>query len=102
MTPLSAATDPVELDLLQHVGVLVPCATCGQHYTVNLRDVLASQEMIHEGCPVCREPACQPLSYAALADEGAAREFERAWIQLLAKVRTAGFELTFCREARGH
>jgi len=100
--PAAAATDAVELDLLQHVAVLVPCAACGQHYSVSLRNVLMSQDMMHEGCPVCHETECLPLSYAALADEAAVHEFERNWIQLLRRVRAAGFDLTVCRPVLSH
>jgi hypothetical protein len=95
-------TDAIEFDLLKQVAVLVPCAACGQHYTVSLRDVLMSQDMLHEGCPVCHETECLPLTYAALADEAAAREFERSWTQLLRKVRASGFDLTVCRPILSH
>jgi hypothetical protein len=102
-TPSAATnTEPVELDLLQHVAVLVPCAACGQHYTVSVRDVLMSQDMIHAGCPVCHETDCLPLTYAALADEAAVREFEQSWIQLRRKVRAGGFDLTVCRPMLSH
>jgi hypothetical protein len=93
----AAATEPVALDLLQHVAVLVPCAACGQHYTVSLRDVLMSQEMMHDGCPVCHETECLPLTYAALADESALREFDQSWSRLLERVRVIGFDLTIRR-----
>jgi len=77
-TQSAVATESVALDLLQHVAVLVPCAACGQHYTVCLRDLLLSQDMMHEGCPVCHETECLPLTYAALADESAVREFDQS------------------------
>jgi hypothetical protein len=93
----TAATEPAALDLLQEVAVLVPCAACGQHYTVSLRDVLTSQDMLHDGCPVCHETECLPLTYAALADESAVREFDQSWRQLRHKVQAAGFELTIRR-----
>lgn len=104
MTTLSAAatTEPVSLDLLQHIAVLVPCSACGRHYTVSLRDVLLSQDMIHQGCPVCHETECLPLTYASLADEVAARDFEQSWIQLLRKVRAAGFDLAISRPILSH
>jgi len=99
---VAAATEPVGLDLLQQVAVLVPCVTCGQHYTVSLRDVLLSQDMMHEGCPVCHETECLPLTYAALADESAVRELDHSWRRLLQRVKAAGFELTCRRPLRGH
>jgi hypothetical protein len=104
MATLSAATttEPVALDLLQHVAVLVPCSACGQNYTVSLRDVLMSQDMMHDGCPVCHETECLPLTYAALADETAVREFEHSWTQLWRKVHAAGFDLTVSRPILSH
>jgi hypothetical protein len=97
-----ATTRPAELDLLRQINVLVRCAACGRHYTVSLRDVLMSQEMIHEGCPVCHETECLPLTYAALANEAALREFDQSWSQSLQRVRAAGFDLTVCRPALSH
>jgi hypothetical protein len=98
----AATTEPAALDLLQHVAVLVPCSTCGQHYTVSLRDVLMSQDMLHDGCPVCHETECLPLTHAGLADETAAREFEESWIRLSRKVRAAGFDLAVVRPVLSH
>ena len=101
-TQSAVATESVALGLLQHVAVLVPCAACGQHYSVSLRDVLLSQDMMHEGCPVCHETECLPLTYAALADESAVRELDQSWRQLRQKVQTAGFELTIRRPVLSH
>jgi len=97
----AAAIEPVALDLLQPVAVPVPCAASGQHYTVSLRDVLLSQDMRHEGCPVCHETECL-LTCAALADEAAVRDFERRWLQLLRQVRADGFDLTIRRPILSH
>ena len=103
MTTQSAvATEPVALDLLQHVAVFVPCAACGQQDTVSLRDVLMSQDMMHDGCRVCHETECLLLAYAALADESAVRELDQSWRQPRQKVQTAGFELTIRRPLVSH
>ena len=101
-TPTVATTGPADSDLLQQISVRVPCAACGQHYSVSLRDVLMSQEMIHEGCPVCSERECLPLTFAALADEAALREFDQSWSRLLEQVRGAGFDLTVCHPVLQH
>ena len=98
----AAPTATSELDLLQYIAVRVPCATCGQHYDVNLRQVLLSQQMLHEGCPTPSETECPPLTYAPLANEAALHEFERSWTRLLHQVRAAGFELTVCRPLLSH
>ncbi len=93
-------SDP--LDLLQYVAVRVPCAACNQHYEVSLRQVLLSQDLLHDGCPVAADPECLPLTYASLANEDALRTFERSWSQLLDRVRRTGFDLTVCRPILSH
>lgn len=100
-TPAAAAPS-VDLDLLQHIAVRVPCAACGQYYDVSLRQVLLSQAMLHEGCPSCSETECPPLTYAALANEAALVDFERSWSRLFRQVRKTGFELTVCRPLLSH
>ncbi len=97
MPRIVATTGSADLDLLQHVAVSVPCAACGQRHGVSLRDVLMSQALVHEGCPVPHETECLPLTYAALADEAALREFEQSWSRLLQTVRANGFDLTVRR-----
>ncbi len=100
--PPVGATAPADLDLLQQIAVSVPCAACGQHYRISLRDVLMSQDMLHEGCPACHETECLPLTYAALAEEAALREFEQSWSRLLHKVQAAGFELKVSQPVPRH
>lgn len=101
-TPSATSTGSADLDLLQHLAVRVPCASCGQHYEVNLRQVLLSQQMLHDGCPVCNETECLPLTYAALANEAALHDFARSWARLLQQVRAIGFDLTVCRPLISH
>lgn len=100
--PPVETTAPADLDLLQQIAVSVPCSACGQHYSISLRDVIMSQDMIHDGCPVCHETECLPLTYAALADEAALREFEHSWSRLWHTVRSAGFELSVRRSVLSH
>ena len=89
-------------DILQQVAVRVPCASCGRHYEVTLRQVLMSHDMLNDGCPVCSETECLPLTYAQFADEAAVRDFERSWARVAQVVRTAGLDLTFCRPPLVH
>ncbi len=98
----AAPTEPIALDLLQHVAVLVPCAACGHRYTVSLRDVLLSQDMMRDGCPVCHETECLPLTHAALADESALRAFDQSWSRLRQKVHAVGLDLTIRRPLLSH
>ncbi len=100
--PSTSAIDNGELDILRHVSVSVPCPVCGQHYTVTLRQVLLSQQLLHEGCPVAAETECPQVNYAALADETTLREFERAWTRILGDVQGSGLELTLSRPLLSH
>lgn len=89
------------VDILEHVALDVPCASCGDDYSVPLRHVLLSQDVVHEsermwdeGCPnYCREPICLPLSYARLAKESAVRGFERHLADAMTELRTAGLDV---------
>ena len=104
MGTVSPAAGPAStnIDLLEYVAVRVPCASCGQHYAVSLRQVLLAQDMLHEGCPVCTETECLPLTYAALANEDALRDLERSWSRLVERVHAAGFDLTVSRPVLSH
>ena len=51
MVTNTAVTTLPDLELLQHLAVRVPCEACGQFYSVSLRQVLLSQQMLHRGCP---------------------------------------------------
>ena len=101
-TPSSVRTDSATLDLLQFVAVRVPCAACRQPYEVSLRQVLLSQDLLHDGCTVAADTECLPLTYASLANEDALRAFEHSWSRLLEVVRRTGFDLTVCRPILSH
>ncbi|HQZ38487.1 MAG TPA: hypothetical protein PLH72_05555 [Vicinamibacterales bacterium] len=90
---------PIELDILQHVAVRVPCGTCGRYYDVTLRQVLLAQVMLHAGCPAASDTECPPLTYAAVADEAAVRDFERSWRRVTQQVNSIGLDLTLCESS---
>lgn len=81
-------------DLLESAAIRVPCGACGQSYEICLRQVLLSQRMMHEGCPVHTETECSPLFYAPLADGEAVRDLERSWVHLAELLRAKGLDLT--------
>ncbi len=91
----AASTDDV--DILQYVSVKVPCAGCGSHYEVPLRQILVSHQLLHEGCPVTSETGCPQVIYAALLNEAVLREFERSWSHLIAHVRDGGLGVEVSR-----
>jgi len=78
------------MDIFDKIAIEIPCAACGGRYEVSLKQVLLSQQMIHEGCPVRDERDCPPLAYASLVDPGTVRELREVWLRIEDRVRTAG------------
>ena len=40
------------MDILEVVAIELRCVSCGALYEITLRQVLVSEQMLHEGCPV--------------------------------------------------
>lgn len=97
MDTIAPAANTDDLDILQYVSVTVPCAACGSHYEVPLRQILLSHQLLHQGCPAASETECPQVIYAALLNETVLREFERSWARLLAQVRDGGLSLEVSR-----
>ena len=93
---------PLDVDILQHVAVRVPCTACGQYYDVTLREVLLSHAVLHAGCSPTSRDECPPLVHAALADETALRDLERSWRRVIQQVTAMGLNLTVCRTSLSH
>ncbi len=85
-------------DILDFVAIEIPCSACRGRYEVTLKQVLLSQEMLHEGCPVRVETECPPLAYSGLVDQELVRELQGVWMRLEEKARGAGGELKLRRE----
>lgn len=81
------------MDILEAVAVSMPCNACSNQYELTLRQIVLSQEMLHEGCPVTDERECPPLSWSHVVDEDLARELQSIWSRLEDSVRKAGGEL---------
>jgi len=81
------------MNILEKVAIEFPCRACGGRYEVTLKQVLLSQEMIHEGCPVQIVDECPPLVYSGLADQEIIQELQRVWMRLEEKARGDGGEL---------
>lgn len=88
-------------DVLERVVLKVACPSCGDSYGVPLRQVAASQELLHEsermwdeGCPnYCREPACEPLAYASLVDESTTRDVVHAITNAVERLEHVGVQV---------
>jgi hypothetical protein len=77
-------------DLLDRIAVSTPCGRCGGAYDVTLRQILAAQDQMHEGCLVADERDCPPLTYSPLADRASVQAFAAAWELLVRQVERAG------------
>jgi hypothetical protein len=87
--------EKMPVDILEAVAIELSCVACKGRYEVTLKQVLLSQQMLHDGCPVPPSftSECPPLHYADFADHDLIRELERIWLQLEESVRAAGGEL---------
>jgi hypothetical protein len=85
-------------DILEVVAIEIPCSACGGRYEVTLKQILLSQEMLHEGCPVQVETECPPLAYSGLVDQELVQELQGVWLRIEEKARGAGGELKLRRE----
>ena len=53
------------MDILEMVGIEIPCRNCGGRYEVSLKKIALSQQMLHEGCPVRAETESPLFSFPA-------------------------------------
>jgi len=81
------------MDILEMVAIEIPCTACGGRYEVTLKQVLLSQEMLHEGCPVQVESECPPLAYSGVVDQEVVEELQRIWVRLEESAHGAGGEV---------
>lgn len=83
------------MDILETIAIELPCAACGSRYEISLRQVLLSQRMLHEGCPVPPRftTECPPLEYADLVDPDLIGELEHTGLRLQERARAAGGRL---------
>lgn len=63
-------------DLLDTIGIEVPCVVCHDSYRVSLRKIRLSQMMMDDGCSVRHFADCPPAALFQLIDPGTVREFE--------------------------
>jgi hypothetical protein len=81
------------MDILSEVAIRLPCTSCGEPYSVPLRDILLSHQVMHEGCPVAEETECPPVFQSRLAAESAVKALDRVWRRLERRARADGGEL---------
>jgi len=83
------------MDILERLAIEIPCSACGGRYEVTLKQILLSQEMLHEGCPVQVVDECPPLAYSGLVDRQIIQELQTVWGRLEEEARGAGGEARF-------
>lgn len=87
------------MDILEAVAIELRCVACGAHYEITLRQVLISEQMLHEGCPVPLQftNECSPLYYADLVGRDLILELERIWPRLEEHTQKSGGKLVLRR-----
>lgn len=78
------------MDIVEFIRVELPCPACGKRYQLPLRQVLLSQEMVHEGCTARAEEECPPDFFAPLLDRATILTIREAWHTLEEQARAAG------------
>ncbi len=81
------------MDILSVAAIRLPCSRCGGAYLVPLRDILLSNEIMHEGCPVAQETECPPLFQSRLASQWSLETLDDAWRRLEHRATAVGGEL---------
>ncbi len=81
------------MDILEKLAIEIPCSACGGRYDVTLKQILLSQQMLHEGCPIQVVDECPPLAYSGLVDRDVIQELQAVWARLEDQARGAGGEV---------
>ena len=94
----SAGQTEDAMDSVKAVAIQLPCGACGSQYELGLNQVLLSQKMLHEGCPVQVPSECPPLAYADLVRPELIENLRRAWSDLEESARAVGGTLLLVKE----
>lgn len=90
----SPEANEANMDILDAIGIRLPCRSCGEPYEVPLRDIHLSHEVMnHEGCPASEETECPPIFQVFLADDEDIIALQHAWQRLQERARKDGGEL---------
>jgi hypothetical protein len=81
------------MNILEFVAIEIPCSACGGRYKVTLKQILLSQEMLHQGYPVQVDTECPPLAYSGLVDQKLVQELQDVWMRIEEKALGADGEL---------
>jgi hypothetical protein len=83
------------MDILDATAIELPCSACGGRYEVSLKQIMLSERMMHQGCPVPSQYAteCPPQYYADLVDRELIQALQRTWLCLEERAHAAGGRL---------
>jgi hypothetical protein len=83
------------MDILDAIAIELPCGACGGRYEVSLKQIMLSEHMMHQGCPVPSQytTECPPLYYADLADLELIQVLQQTWLCLEERAQAAGGRL---------
>lgn len=81
------------VDILEMIGIEIPCRTCGGRYEVSLKKIALSQQMLHEGCPVRAETECPPLFLSGFVEQELTQDLQRVWSRLEKAARDVNGEV---------
>jgi hypothetical protein len=87
------------MDILEAVAIELTCVACGARYEIPFKQVLISEQMLHESCPVPMQftNECPPLYYAKLVGRYLILELERIWLRLEEHAQKSGGKLVLRR-----
>jgi hypothetical protein len=81
------------MDILEMIGIEIPCRSCGGRYEVSLKKIALSQQMLHEGCPVRAETECPPLFLSGFVDQELTQDLQKLWSRLEKEARGVNGEV---------
>ena len=77
-------------NLLEFLGLELPCPLCGHFYRLPLKSVAISKRMLHEGCPVSDERECPPILYGPLVAPSLLHDLQASWARLAVRAQELG------------
>jgi hypothetical protein len=88
------------MEILDAIAIELTCSVCRGRYEVTLKQIMLSERMMHQGCPVPSQYSteCPPQYYADLANRDLIQTLQRTWLGLEENAHAAGGRLLL----RGH
>lgn len=88
-----AGHDSSRPDLMDEIGIELPCVVCDDPYRVSLRKIRLSQKMLDDGCSTRHFADCLPAAVAHLVNPDVLAAFDQAARQVAIAAAGAGGRL---------